>query len=241
MPKKVILRNKSKKNKTKKIKQNNKYFIKKGGWGENLGAGFAECTVLTQFSISDSNLSGFQRIFSSPMDCFINALQIIGIFDNKTANTLRITTKSRETGFTIEEIELIFLFNINHNCTFMSTTNWDEFKQMINKNLQPGKVTFAGYPGHVFLIGRNYDGVVLYIDPQVSAYCNLDSPECTFLISNQPMWYLLFNALTPLTREQEAIVVQYLSAPPANAPTLQQMPDVNEVDMPDVNDDEDEL
>jgi hypothetical protein len=241
MPKKVILRNKSKKNKTKKIKQNNKYSVKRGGWGEELGARFAECTMLSQFTISDNNLSSFERIFSSPMDCFINALQIIGIFDSRTANTLRITTKARENGFTIEEIELIFLFNTKHNCKFMSTSNWEEFKHMINQNLQPGKVTFAGYPGHVFLIGRHNNGVVLYIDPQVSAYCNLDSPECTFLISNQPMWYLLFNAPTPLTPEQESMVVQYLSAPPANAPTLQQMPDVNEVDMPDAHEDEDEL
>ena len=138
-------------------------------------------------------------------------------------------------------IDLIFLFNTKHNCKFMSTANWDEFKQMINQNLQPGKVTFAGYPGHVFLIGRHNNGVVLYIDPQVSAYCNLDSPECTFLISNQPMWYLLFNAPTPLTSEQEALVVKYLSAPPANAPNIEHMPDVNEVEMPDVNDEEDDL
>lgn len=198
--------------------------ILKGGWGENLG--FAPCTELSQFKITDNSLNSFNREFASATDCFINVLQIIGMFDNATANILRITHLGRNRGFTQEEIELIFMYRVDKNFNFTETSSWNQFETVLTQSLKPGHVTVAGYTNHVFLIGRTLSGVFIYIDPQgkgENGYCPLN--ECFHLIKDhQTKWFLLFNSTTSLTKEQQQTIIQYISEPPLYAPKIENSP-----------------
>lgn len=200
---------------------NKKTKILKGGWGENLD--FAPCTEMSQFKITDNSLNSFNREFASPTDCFINVLQIIGMFDSATANILRITHLGQERGFSQEEIELIFMYSMNKNYDFSETSDWTLFETLISQNLKPGHVTVAGYTNHIFVIGRDLSGNFIYIDPQINKFCPLN--ECLPLIKdNQRKWFLLFNSATSLTKEQQQIIIDYISKPPTYAPKIEQTP-----------------
>lgn len=200
---------------------NKKTKLLKGGWGENLG--FAPCTELSQFKITVNSLNSFNREFASPTDCFINVLQIIGMFDNATANILRITHLGRERGFSQEEIELIFMYRVNKNFNFTETSSWTQFESVLTQNLKPGHVTVAGYTNHIFVIGRDLSGNFIYIDPQINTFCPLN--ECFHLIKdNQTKWFLLFNSVTSLTKEQQQIIIDYISKPPTYAPKIENSP-----------------
>jgi hypothetical protein len=149
--------------------------------------------TFTQFAITDASINGFQRMVASPMDCFINALQIIGIINNISANLMRISSAG-VTGFSKEQIESIFLLVLKRNVEFKSTTDFDEFFAMIRANLNTGFVCFCGYTGHVFLIGKKTDGTIVYIDPQVSQLCNLDDPACQAYVRDKDRYFILFNS-----------------------------------------------
>lgn len=227
MYKKIKLKNKT--NKTNKINKINnkkiKKYVKKGGWGEHLG--FPPCLVLGQFLMTDESLYSFKRDFSSPTDCFINALQLIGILDSKTSNILRITSKARDGGFTADEIELIFMYATLKNCKFMSTGIWSEFETIINQILLPGNVTFAGFTGHVFLIGRDNLGTLVYIDPQINLFCPLSQYQP--ILQTKDEWWLLFFSEDFLTQEQKNIVTEYISKPLILEPQLEHMPSLENI------------
>jgi hypothetical protein len=172
----------------------------KGGMGELKGLPF--CTNLSQFQITDEQILNFKSIVTtSPMDCFINALQILGYLDTKTSNIMRISSAGR-TGFLQEEIEKIFIVLQGYNFDFKSTSSPAEFSSWITSHLLPGHVVFAGYEGqtnHVYLIGRFHNGQIVYIDPQLGTLCDLTTAPCIQYISQQPILKLLFNSPTKLT------------------------------------------
>jgi hypothetical protein len=150
--------------KTRKIKQK----IYKGGK-------LPEANLLSFFKITDENLLYFQRQFPRPMDCVINALQILGLIDNTHAQIMRISSLGH-LGITKEQIELIFIYLKKRNFKFINAQNIEEWIRTIERKVPPGSVVFGGYSigteGHVFLIGRNLKGHLVYIDPQVSPhYC----------------------------------------------------------------------
>jgi hypothetical protein len=88
--------------KSKKSKKINKRI---GGMLEDHG--LPKATELSQFGITDENLLTFDRVFPAPMDCFINALQLMGVLNPLTANIMRVSTLG-VTGFTKPQIEIIF-------------------------------------------------------------------------------------------------------------------------------------
>ena len=172
----------------------------KGGIGELQGLPF--CTILSQFPITDAQIIGFRTVIPiSPMDCFINVLQILGYLDSKTSNILRISSAGR-TGFSQEEIEKIFIMLEGYNFDFKSTSSPAEFSEWISTHLKPGHVVFAGYESlinHVYLIGRLVNGVIVYIDPQAGIVCDLNSAHCIQYISQKPILKLLFHSSIKLT------------------------------------------
>lgn len=157
-------------------------------------------TTFTQFAITDDSINGFQRMIASPMDCFINAMQIIGIINNISANLMRISSAG-VTGFSKEQIESIFLLVLRRNVEFKSSDNFQEFSSTIYANLAPNHVCFCGYTGHVFLIGRKADGSIMYIDPQVGQLCNLDDPTCQAYVRDKPRYFILFNSYNVIPDE----------------------------------------
>jgi len=203
MPKTHKLRN------NKIVRKNRKFKKMKGGLLEEAPYKLPECNILSQFYISDDNINNFRRHFQSPMDCFINAMEIMNVVDTKSANIMRISTLGKS-GFTKEEIELIFIYSYGKNFDFKKTDNYNEWSNWIAMYLQPSQIVFAGYTGHVFLIGRLLDNTIIYIDPQIQTLCNLNDNKCEQYVQNQKEWYLLFNSLEFLTEKQAQIVIKYV-------------------------------
>lgn len=198
---------KSRKSRTlRKNKKNNKNNKQIGGLLENFG--LPPANILSQFPITDANLQTFNRTFNAPMDCVISALQLMGILDNITANIMRISTLG-VVGFTTAQIEIIFAYKFRRNFDFKSTTDFDEWARWINTLLLPGHVVFAGYTGHVFLIGRMLNGRLIYIEPQLNMFCDLNSDDCVAHLRNKDNWSLLFHSDQHLTADQEALIIQY--------------------------------
>jgi len=185
--------------KTRKMKM-------KGGVGEEYG--LPPCVKLTYFRITDDQINAFKTVVKSPMDCFINAPQILNIVNNVTADIMRISTAGK-TGFTQEEIEKIFIILSGYNHDFKGTTNSNDFSIFIANNLPPGNVVFAGHEGqskHVYLIGRNFNGTIVYIDPQRGTICDLSLKDCQDFISNNKIFRLMFHSEYKLTLEQLQIL-----------------------------------
>jgi len=191
----------------KQLSKNRKLKKMKGGLLESHG--LPECNNLSELPISNDNINNFSRHFQSPMDCFINAMQIMNVVDAKSANIMRISTLGKS-GFTKEEIELIFIYTFGHNFDFKKTNYFNEWSSWIDRYLEPGNIVFAGYTNHVFLIGRFLDKTLVYIDPQIQQLCNLADPACLQYIQNQKEWYLLFNSQELLTEQQKQLVVEYV-------------------------------
>lgn len=150
---------------------------------------------MAQFKISDENISGFQSLLNkklTEMDCFVNAMQLIGIFDRYTANILRITCTGKQ-GVDNDEMEMAFILHNYLNNPAKNVPYYDYFQvgnfqiwaEMLAKTLHPGHVAFCGYfdtigdksYGHVFLIGKYLNGETVYLDPQV-ANCKLNDLNC---------------------------------------------------------------
>ena len=159
-----------------------------------------ECDILSQFGMTDNNIGSFKRYIQSPMDCFINALQLMGLIDVLTGNMVRISCAG-QLGFTKPQIEKVFILYKGHNFDFKSTGNFDEFSQNIENNLQKNHAVFAGYTGHVFILARLANGDIMYIDPQINEFCNVN--KCQDLIRNGgSTYYLLFHSKEKLNQYQ---------------------------------------
>lgn len=159
-----------------------------------------ECTIMSQFPMSDNNIVGFKRFINSPMDCVINALQLFGLLDTVSANLLRIPASLQDTGFSKEEIEMIFILFMGNNFTFTLTKNFQEFATYIETFLNPGYAIFAGYTGHVFILARHLNGEIMLIDPQEPIYCNINN--CQDKIRTGSNYFLLFNSVEKLSKSQ---------------------------------------
>ena len=180
--------------------------IYKGGIGE--AHGFPQCTTLSQFQITDEALTNFGRVFQSPSDCFINALQLFNIIDGMNANLMRISSAGR-TGFEKEQIEIIFIYILRYNFDFKATYDYNQFTIWVQSLLQVGYGVLGGYTGHVFIIARRSDNSLVYIDPQIPVICDVSTCQDTYLSNQRGPWYLLFHSLEQLTVEQEQQVAQY--------------------------------
>lgn len=209
------LRNKNKKNqkqlkgKSKSSKMGTGRMNKKGGklvLGNYHSLGIAEPTTLFEARISDKNLCNFKRYLDSPMDCFVNAMQIMGLIDTKAANLLRISCVG-VTGFSEEQIASIFILYTKFFFIFRELTGWDAFGQQVMK-ISPGTVTLGGYrkngAGHVFLIGKTTQNKMIYIDPRIknNTLCFLDESQCENHIKNMDKYYLLYHNDILLTPQQ---------------------------------------
>lgn len=169
---------------------------------QNRRAILPECNILSQFAISDKNISEFKRYLKKPMDCVINAFQIFGILDNISANILRISCVG-ENGFVQEQIEKIFILVLGNNFDYKLINNYSEFVTIIEKTLLPGHGVFAGYAhtyGHVFIIARRLDGVIMMIDPQSNIICEIN--KCQDKIPQDTMYFLLYHSQSKLNERQ---------------------------------------
>jgi len=170
---------------------------------------FPPPALIVQYPISNATLTGFKRIKDSPMDCAINALQIMGVITPKVGNLLRVTSIGKVYGLTESEIAKIFILHDGYNYLFAATSSFDEFAAKIKETLEHGHVCFAGYThpeggGHVIVIGRQLDGKIVLIDPQQDLYCELEKAACAAYISGKSSYHLLFRSTEKLSAEQLA-------------------------------------
>lgn len=189
-----------KKNKTKKNRIHNKGKKRiKGGFGAEYG--LPPCNILSLFPILDQNIIGFRRYLNSPMDCFINALQVFGLLDTICANIIRISSAGRKTGFTKEEIEGVCIILTGLNFDFIGSNNYAHFEHIIMTSIPPNHGVLAGYSGHVFIIARNSSGEIILIDPQLDYLGNYLSARHLIYAPGRN-YFLLFQSSEKLTQDQ---------------------------------------
>lgn len=161
---------------------------------------------VSQFHISDDNLLRFRRFVKKPMDCVINALEILHVLDQNSADLMRIVVG--DTGLTIDNIQQIFKYMYpQFRFRFFKYTNLQTLGDFCKNELNPGHVLFCGYImkgfGHVFLIGKNLSGEVLYIDPQVDAYCDLSTNQCAEFIMGAEEYFILQSTTSGQVLQQQ--------------------------------------
>lgn len=131
---------------------------------------------ITSFKISDENLNEFTRHFPRPMDCVINALQLINYIDFKIAAMLRLLVGNEGIGG--DKIEQIFNMMNNHKYDYKFKEyhlNYIELQNLLDEFLLPGQVMFIGVSrkyintslNHVTIIGRYLNRELVIIDPQM--------------------------------------------------------------------------
>jgi hypothetical protein len=173
---------------------------------------------MAHFPITAEALASFQRVFPIPGDCVISALQLVGVIDQLAADIMRVATIAGSTWVGPEQIELVFVYRTMRNFLFSVTENYHQFVGIIQRDLPPGSVVFAGYEGHengrkathVFIIGKQLDGQIVYIDPQTTpSYCALSDPRCEEFLRGRRSWHLLFYNPTQLSQAQGRRVIDY--------------------------------
>jgi hypothetical protein len=128
-------------------------------------------------------------------------MQLMEMIDTTAANILRISYAG-ELGFKKEQIELIFTLKTSKPFKFYKM-NYDIFYDTIKNTLEAGHVIFAGYTGHVFLIGKTYNGDILYIDPHTEVgICNLSDENCEKFIQNKGDYFLMYHTDTLLSKDE---------------------------------------
>jgi hypothetical protein len=126
------------------------------------------------------NFQSDVKPYLTPMDCFINAMQIIGVFDSVQANILRISCVG-DKGITASAIGQMLTYVSYDTNTIMdvegeTSFNFYFFQKFSNPQIWidtislhisgKDKLVFAGYDGHVFSFASENDKIY-YLDPQL--------------------------------------------------------------------------
>lgn len=168
--------------KIKKYVKKSKKVIQKGG----------NKPFVAQFIIQNSYIAKFRRWVKKPKDCVINAMQLLNILDEQSADIARIFIG--DTGVQKEQIEQVFsLIQQLHEWKFLQVNSLNDIREITNNILKPSHAFFCGYveknEGHVFLIAKDDSNKVFYIDPQVNEVCDLN--KCSNYILNKDGYFIL--------------------------------------------------
>jgi hypothetical protein len=156
-----------------------------------------------EFKMSDAQIHSFRRWVKKPMDCVINALELIGALDGRNADLMRIA--AGDSGLEKDQIENIFSYLFPSNkWDFFGYSDIKKLEHFAVNIMQPGRVIFCGYYGHnasvnaqighVFLIGKNQSGQIKYMDPQIGngTICNIQGNDtCYSYIADKSRYFIL--------------------------------------------------
>lgn len=144
--------------------------------------------------ISDENIAAFTRMSPNPTDCVINAMEILGILDARSAGIARILVN--EKGVSPDDILAIFNL-INPNLHQWTVIQHQTSLEELARNLQPGFAYFcglvffevsAGIGGHVVVLAKSADQSVWILDPQLSGEAGITRAGFfLFPLDNYPM------------------------------------------------------
>ena len=146
-------------------------------------------STIRVFQITSDNIDNFRRSFARPMDCLINALQLLGLVDSVEALNLRI--QYGNVGFQQQEIVNYFnnYYNLFH--CFSSYDNLQNILYVISQ-LPIGLgilcgVQFHSGEKHVFITAKDLNGNILVLDPQrQTSIVPLDD-----YLNNSSLFYIL--------------------------------------------------
>jgi hypothetical protein len=143
---------------------------------------------VAQFPITNEQLTNIQRTVVKPRDCVVNAMEIIGIADSRSADIMRIMVG--DVGVQAEQIEDIFQFLFKRPFVFTYDSDINKLSNYVAENLKINHVIFLGVhyingDKHVFLIGKDMNGGIIYIDPQNPLLCDLRYQECSLNVFSQ--------------------------------------------------------
>lgn len=156
---------------------------------------------LATFDFTNENMDQFSRDIIRPMDCVINALQLLKLLDNDTAQLLRLSCVGTQ-GLVINQIEKMTNYMSYRKdgtlMMFSEIDNWDVFVELISSTLNYNSACFCGYRNnqgfsHVFVIARDENGDLFLLDPQMDTeLCILSEDACVNEIKNNiNSWYVL--------------------------------------------------
>ena len=133
---------------------------------------------LTFIPINDDTLAQFVRLEGgTPMDCVINAMQVLGLITNKEGGLLRVTQNATEFGFDENQISLLFktCFYFDSGQQLLKDFSFNQFSEVdfetyIN-SCQHGQGLLCGIRtpelAHVFIVARRLNGAFAILDPQL--------------------------------------------------------------------------
>ena len=160
------------------------------------------------FVLPPEFVKDFSRTKNNPIDCVINALQLLGIVDMSCSHLLRVVIKEQLNNNQIDEIfEWVYQGSgYAFKMTDMtSTTNNDSFKQFATNSLPMGHAAIFGVQwkspgqgGHVFVIAKGTDNQVYLIDPHITTKDPVTGKpvvETVNLTLNPSRWSLIHNNL----------------------------------------------
>jgi len=165
-----------------------------------------ETPFMAAFSMSDSQLDGFKRHVAHSSDCVINAMQLLGLIDERTGDLMRITAMPLS-GFHQQQIEKLMERTTGYKYDFRSSSSYREFLTAVTQ-LEADRAIFCGIKrsngtSHAFIIGRGRNGTLYFIDPQIPIICDINDPACSRHIrENVTEWFILFRSDQELSRVQ---------------------------------------
>lgn len=168
---------------------------------------------LAHFPVTDDNINTIsQRFIKKPMDCVVNAMQVIGIVDSRSADIMRIFVGEKG----IQENQIIAMFEYVYRRPFRFRKFDASEYQILFDGLNDDQIfprssaIFAGVVylngnRHVLIIGKNYQGELVYVDAQNPDLCNLNNIRCKASVfgDTSQIWIIETSALQTLTVEQK--------------------------------------
>ena len=140
---------------------------------------------LTFIPMNDATLEQFVRLGGgTPMDCVINAMQILGLITNKEGHLLRVTLNATDFGFSEYQIALLFktCFYFDTQQQFLKEFSFNQFSETEFETYIDtcplGQGILCGIRtnmiSHVFIVTRKLDGNFAILDPQFNGQqiCN---------------------------------------------------------------------
>lgn len=191
--------------------------------------GMPQINIMAYFSINQEKIAQFSRFFASNTDCVITGLQMMGVFDDKTAEMFRISEHFKQMrgipgGINQYEIELFCMIGTGYN---FDITFYDTIEQWATTlNILPtssGVFCYVNNPrlegGHAFIVFKGNDDKLYLIDPQASnyaggtqIYCELQNSECYKFVSNFIAPYgILSRSNQPLKPENLQTIKEYIT------------------------------
>ncbi len=235
----------------------------------HVGGGFSGDVTLSPMMIPITNegINGFYRTFQSNMDCFINAIQILGFIDVRTADLMRMTYNSIVSGFYPEQIDCIMMYLTNRNQELRRCVSIEHWWQHITgvpgvfPGLTPGHAYIAGYlnenaPGHIILVAKATNPVegtecnpvypVFIIDVlgENKRISIIDDSNFRTIMNPDPgdarIFYIMYSSPIELTDEQRQAVIDAIPNLRAGVPlNFMASPPATAPASPDVDIDDD--